>query len=37
MFQDIVYILSEHNVSKNNEKKLFSTVLRRFDLVVTLR
>ena len=37
MFQDIVYISSEHNVSKNNQNKLFSTVLSRFDLVVTLR
>ena len=37
MFQDIVYISSEHNVSKNNKNKLFSTVLSRFDLVVTLR
>ena len=37
MFQDIVYISSEHHVSKNNKKKLFSTVLRRYDLVVTLR
>ena len=36
MFQAIVYILSEHNVSKNKKKELFATVLRRFDLVVTL-
>ena len=37
MFQDIVYISSEHNVSKNNKNKLFSIVLSRFDLVVNLR
>ena len=37
MFQDIVYISSEHNVSKNNKNNLFSTILSRFDLVVTLR
>ena len=33
--QAIIYISSEHNVSKNN--KLFSTVLSWFDLAVTLR
>ena len=27
MFQAIIYISSEHNVSKNNKDKLFSTVL----------
>ena len=28
VFQAIIYISSEHNVSKNNKNQLFSTVLR---------
>ena len=37
IFQAIIYISSEHNVSKNNKNKLFSTVFSWFDLDVTLR
>ena len=35
-FQAIIDISSEHNCRKNNNIKLFSTVLSWFDLVVTL-
>ena len=37
MFQAIIYISSEQNVSKNNKNKLFPTVLSWFDLAVTLK
>ena len=37
MLRAIIYITSEHNASKNNRNKLFSTVLSWFDLAVTLR
>ena len=37
MIRAIIYISSEHNVSKNNKNKLFSTVLSWFNLAVTLR
>ena len=37
MFQDIIYISSEQNVSKNNKNKLFPNVLSWFDLAVTLK
>ena len=37
MFQTIICIPSERNVSKNNKNKLFLTILSRFDLAVTLR
>ena len=37
MFQAIIYISGEQNVSKNNKNKLFPTVLSWFDLAVTLK
>ena len=37
MLQVIIYTTSEHNVSKNHQNKVFSTVLCLFDLSVTLR